>query len=385
MGLKIRKYPHPYKAWLTMANDPDNTTISAWDELHRFIWEELGLPFGDSLFVHSYNQNLPEQVNLFNHPHIASAHYHDIIHTWGDYMHARKRGFDREDAYDAVKLLDQANVKPSVWIDHASFAGNMMHGTNKGAVNELKDSSGVTYQNFVYTLDIAKELGIRYVWNGEVTKVAGQDRKTDFSDECLLSEGNLVKGLLRYINGRVRIPGLQQRITDNRQYYPRKFPDGSQLYCFRRYGTWADADIDGLANVISTDKIDKLIRLGGTAVVYSHLGKRHSSGTQRESHIPVKTRDCLKHLAERFHHREIMISPTSKLLDYLVLRDHIVLQGSQVDFNADGIRFSELSPTELTGMTFSFSGQPDSVRVNGISVDVPIEAVGNGVYSITFP
>ena len=40
-----------------MANDPDNTVIEDWKELHSFIWEDLALPFGDSLFVRTFNAN----------------------------------------------------------------------------------------------------------------------------------------------------------------------------------------------------------------------------------------------------------------------------------------------------------------------------------------
>ena len=123
MSKAILPYPYPYKAWLTMANDPDNTEMRDWEELHGFIWEELGLPFGDSLFIRSFNRNLPAQVNLQDHPKIAKAHLHDIIHTWGDYMHGRRRGFDREDALEAIDMLNEHGLQPRVWIDHASFMG----------------------------------------------------------------------------------------------------------------------------------------------------------------------------------------------------------------------------------------------------------------------
>ena len=38
--IEILAYPHPYCAWLCISNDPDNTTIRNWQELHDFIWEE---------------------------------------------------------------------------------------------------------------------------------------------------------------------------------------------------------------------------------------------------------------------------------------------------------------------------------------------------------
>ena len=41
----ILKYPYPYRAWFTIANDPDNTLIRDWRELNSFIWDELELPY----------------------------------------------------------------------------------------------------------------------------------------------------------------------------------------------------------------------------------------------------------------------------------------------------------------------------------------------------
>ena len=83
----ILKYPYPYRAWFTIANDPDNTLIRDWRELNSFIWDELELPLGNALFIKSFNNNLPDQVNLVDNPEISSQN-HDIIHTWGDYMHS---------------------------------------------------------------------------------------------------------------------------------------------------------------------------------------------------------------------------------------------------------------------------------------------------------
>ena len=372
MHSAVLKYPFPFKAWLTMANDPDNTVIEDWKELHSFIWEELKLPFGDSLFVRSFNQNLPNQVNLESHPEIGSAHHHDIIHTWGDYMHGRRRGFDREDAVEASESLKQAGIEPRVWIDHASFVGNMIHGTDKGAKDKLVDSSGHVYENFVYTLDVARELGIRYIWNGEVTDIVGQDRKLAFADHKVQSGGSRLKASAKSVLQQV--PGIRTGYVapDNRQYYKRKFADGSELYCFRRYGTWKDADIDGLHNLINPNKLDDLLAKGGTAVVYSHLGKRHPSGEGRQNHIPDTTREDLRNLADKFNSKELMISSVSDMLDYLVIRDNIQvdLAKSEIHFMPDGIRYAALSTDELKGKAFSFHkkqiGENPKVLVNGV-------------------
>lgn len=390
MDAAVLKYPYPYKAWLTMANDPDNTLIDDWKELHGFIWEELGLPFGDSLFVRSFNQNLPDQVSLEKHPEIGTAHLHDIIHTWGDYMHGRRRGFDREDAIEAAETLKKAGILPKVWIDHASFVGNMLHGTRKGAIDKLIDSSGHEYENFLYSLDIARELGIRYIWNGEVTSVVGQDRKLGFADHKRQS-GSALKASAKSVLQ--QLPSVQRAYVaaDNRQYFPYEFPDGSTLYCFRRYGTWQDADIDGLHNLINPERVSELIANEGTAVVYSHLGKRHPNGSDRENHIPETTRKDLRNLKSKYESKELMISSTSDMLDYLVIRDHIRTNASNgtIEFVSDGIRYGSLSEEQLKGKVFSFNAnrlkkEKPTILIDGSKVEVEIRQEQSNIISVVF-
>ena len=391
MNPAILKYPYPYKAWIAMANDPDNTVIEDWHELHDFIWKELELPFGDSLFVKSFNQNLPSQVNLEDNPEIGTAHHHDIIHTWGDYMHGRKRGFDREDAIEAAAVLKQKGISPKVWIDHASFIGNMIHGTNKGAKDKLLDSSGHVYQNFVYSLDIARELGIRYVWNGEVSGIIGQDRKLNFADHQLQSGGSTIKASAKSVLQ--QMPGIRMSYVapDNSQYAKKKFADGSELYVFKRYGTWQDADIDGLHNLINPKRIDQLLSKGGTAIIYSHLGKRHSKDSGRKNHIPDTTRADLKNVKEKFTANELMVSSVSDLLDYLVLRDCIEIDASasEIRINPDGISFETLSSESLKGKTFSFHAKGFNLNslkvfVHGNVVDVKPTVHSNATFSLAF-
>ena len=391
MNSAVLKYPYPNKAWLAMANDPDNTVIEDWQELHSFIWDELKLPFGDSLFVKSFNQNLPTQVNLEGNPEIGTAHLHDIIHTWGDYMHGRKRGFDREDALEAAATLKNLGIKPKVWIDHASFVGNMIHGTNKGALDKLTDSSGHVYQNFVYSLGIARNLGIRYIWNGEVSNIVGQDRKLVFADYRLQSGGNRLKASAKSVLHQMPSIRTGYVAPDNRQYNRKKFADGSELYCFRRYGTWQDADIDGLHNLINPTKIDELIKQSGTAIVYSHLGKRYSKDSGRKNHIPETTREDFKNVKQKFEAGELMVSSTSDLLDYLVLRDRIEVDvvASEIRINPDGISFEKLTSESLSGKTFSFHSKGINLNklkviVDGNVADIKPTIHSNEVFSLAF-
>ena len=367
----IRLYPYPYKAWLALANDPDNTTPEGWKELHQFIWEELQLPFADSLFIRSFNQNLPNQVNLVDHPEIASAHAYDTIHTWGDYMHAQRRGFNRKDAVEGIEILKKHGIQPRVWIDHAQFEGNLLHNSKRGGVPTEKDASGHVYRNFMYTLDHIQKLGIHYVWTGTITEGIGQDRKIsaqEFMNRYTSSKVKLaVKILLYKMTGLLRAPQL----PDNRQYFAKEFADGSTMYCFLRYGTWKDADIYGLGNILEASKIEALLNKGGTAAVYTHLGKRPIDKMDESRHIPEKTRNALRYLASKYEDRQLMISPLHQMLDYLVIRDHIQIDVSAntIAFKADGIRYQTLTETDMKDMKFSFADKGFNRRELNISVD----------------
>lgn len=375
----ILKYPYPYQAWLSVANDPDNTLIKDWHELNQVMWEELKLPLGNSLFVKSFNANIPEQVNLVDNPEISSQH-HDIIHTWGDYMHSRSKGFDREDAIEALDILRQHNIKPKVWIDHASFPGNLMHNSSLGAIPAKNDQSGYTYTNYQYTLDIIQQLGIRYIWNGDVTNFIGQDRKLKASEYFSITSRNkpiaLLKTLLSSFLSNTRL-GKKFRLTipSNQQYYPHKFPDGSKLYCFVRYGTWKDADIYGLYNVIEPAKIDSLIKNNGTAVVYTHLGKRPHDKLGENFHIPKNTREALSNLSVKYNEKQLMISPLADMLDYLVIRDNMRFdeKNSTIHFKADGISFEKLTSNELKGKKFSFKSGVDTSQLKVLADGKPLD------------
>jgi len=360
----LRSYPFPYTAWLVLSNDPDNTLYADWQELDRVIWNEIGLPFADSLFFRSYNKNLPDQVDLFGHPEILNKHPHDTIHTWGDYLFGGSRGFERD---DAVRLVDQAKTlhfKPRVWVDHSTFAGNLLHHHPYGSMPEINDASGHKYPNPLYSLDLIQEIGVRYIWDGTIIPTLGQDRPLPWLTYHLERTGSrkqAVVNLAKHKVGEVMGvgAGFRAQFKDNAAYRPHRFPDGRMFYTFQRHGQWQKADIDGLGDILAPSRIDRLIATGGVCIAYTHLGKRPAGRMGDRQHIPNRTRQGLQHLRERHIERKVMLSPLSHLLDYLVLRDNITvdLKNKGILFHADGIAFSSVDQKTLAGHTFSIRSQ----------------------------
>jgi hypothetical protein len=386
--VRIEKYPHPYRAWLTVSNDPDVTDIRTWHAWNDFLFKDLQLPWANAAFLFSFNQNLPAQVSIRDYPEIAAQPI-DGLHTWGDFVHAGEVGFSRRYAEEGIGMLERYGIHPKVWVDHSRFTGNMLHNNKWGSVPSYRDNAGIDYEVFEYTLDLVVKAGIRYVWDGEITQVIGQDR--DIRTHERFEGSPLLKRILQTIRAIVRNPAREWRgytaKTGNSAYFRHRFPDGRELYCFRRYGTWRDADILGISNVISQANIDRLIDKRGVMVAYTHLGKTNFR-YKGEDIIPPETRKCFRYAKKKMEDGSLKISSLSHLLDYLVLRDHVRIEGDRVDFRSDGIRFDRLSREDLASFDFSFRGvrHPDRLRVSldGTAIEAKVTENGNGVITLSF-
>lgn len=392
-SLCLLSTPPPYRGWLALSNDPDFTTWERWQQLHRLIWKDLKLPFADSFFLFNYNETLPDQVNLRDHPEILTAHQHDTMHTWGDFLNSRTRRFTREDAIEGVATLKSLNVTPRVWTDHSNFSGNLLCRASRKAMPYYVDASGHTYPNFEYTLDLIREAGVRYVWDGKVTRLVGQDRHVSrmhwyrsFSSRRWASTLRAVADVIgRPLWNAVDAQAFNYKSVDNRQYSPHQFPDGQVFYRFVRFGKWMCADIDSLASVASRQILNQLVDLGGTCILYTHLGKPNADRIDDPDHIPLESARVFEELARRFQQRDLLLSGTSQLLDYLVLRDHAVVD-DRVDFRPDGVRFQSVTPQDLAGIEFGvYSPDGDfQVSCEGTAIPFRKEQVEKAIYRISF-
>ncbi len=395
-GVSLLAYPPPYRCWLTLSNDPDNTTLAGWQELHRVIWQELALPFADSFFLFAYNDAIPDQVCVAAHPEILDAHPHDTMHTWGDYTMSESRLFSRREAQAGLDLLRQLGARPRIWTDHSDFIGNMLHRNTKGALPCIEDASGQVYDNCVYSLDLVRQAGVRYLWEGSnLTTVIGQDRPLGRGEWYRNQHGDGAKGRLlawadrlgRPLLRRLQSPLLSFEEGINRQLYADTLADGQRFHIFRRYTHWPLADIDGFGEVIAPSMVERLIAQRGTAVIYTHLGKQRAGRRPDEDHIPPSTRRSLDHLAARHGDGSVHISATSKLLDYLVLRDAACFDDGVLDFRADGVRFERLTAADLAGHSFglrSNESRPPTVRCEGTEVAVEWTEMAAGVWCSSF-
>jgi len=112
---------------------------------------------------------------------------------------------------------------------------------------------------------------------------------------------------------------------------PQRGPPPRRSVLAPRCGAWNLVDIDGLGELLSPALLERLQGVRGSAVIYTHLGKRRAGRARESRHIPDKTRCALERLAEAYAEGRILLSATSKFLDYLVLRDHACVGPADID------------------------------------------------------
>jgi hypothetical protein len=391
-GLGLLAFPPPFRAWVAISNDPDGTTMREWEQVHRLLWEDLRLPLADSFFLFNHSERYPDQVCVERNPEILGAHDHDTMHTWGDYCDTRSHLFTRDDAERGLALLREHRLTPRVWTDHASFAGNLLHNASVPAEPVLRDRAGRDCENFAYTLDLIQDAGVRYVWDGALTRFVGQDRplgrrewyaapSSPSKHPRLWSVADVLAGpLWRAVDARA----FDYDAGGNTQYARHRFADGRELYRFRRYGYWQLADIDALGRLLDGSTLTELVRRGGTMVVYTHLGKASRTEPSRGAHVPPHTETALRDLTARYRDGEVAVSSVSRLLDYLVLRDSCELRAGRVDFRADGVRFKELTAADLRGFELGLTGDAGSIEVTceGLHVAADVSSRGDRVWHV---
>lgn len=360
MGLKPLIFPYPFKAWMSICNDPDNTTEEGWKKLDELIFKELKLPWANSIFITSHNLNLPEQVNLTDHPYIDQQPT-DTIHTWGDFVHAGQKGFSREDALKAIEKLKSHNISPRIWVDHSRFVGNLVLPSNLGQTPTHTDATGFTYINYEYTLDLIKQLGIRYVWDGVISARVGQDMPLDHTDTLLRKMKRKISRLIR----KYRSPNDP---INNDLLTPAKFNDGSKMYLLKRYGRWKYADIDHFHHVVNEANLQKLIQRNAPMVLYTHLGKSAGNGFI----LKEETKSAFLLIKKYYDDKLINFSSTSALLDYVVILKHLRIDENKIIFQSDGIRFEKLQIADLASHRFSFSGTTNEQEIQCFIDDQPI-------------
>lgn len=188
---KMRRFPYPFKAMLSLASDCDGMTLGKFLLLHRFLntrertplGSGLGLDVGDSFFFFVGTDrpgwcdreftSWKDQMSYFrrlatNDRHdaraiamLARAGWIDSLHSLGDFSmeDERRTLFQRTYAKIACQAMKQAGLRLTVWINH----GNRSNVQNFGDP-ESRYQQGDVPDSPYYVTDLMRQAGIRFAW-----------------------------------------------------------------------------------------------------------------------------------------------------------------------------------------------------------------------------
>jgi len=314
-----RLIPYPYRAMLAICSDLDETPdLDTYLETLRFLntcalgrWGQgLGLETGDTMYFdmppgHLSYWNTDDRGRATIRTLIQSGHI-DCLHSFGDLTTTRAQ------AARTLDELDRHGCRLETWIAHAVAPSNFGGDIMRGAGDQIGSP--------VYHADLTYAYGIRYVWRGRVTSVAGQEVSRDLrgtfhsrhpiASTCTLAK-ELTKGVLSRVGSRKYRLHAPNRLLDLAQ-----LRDGHTVYEFVRAnphwgGVSRGDNATGLGTVLDLT-VPRLIARGGASILYTHLGK----GAHARRPLAPATVDGLRRLAQLQAAGTILVTTTRRLLGY---------------------------------------------------------------------
>jgi hypothetical protein len=215
----------------------------------------------------------------------------------------------------------------TVWVNHGDRHNfqNLGRSDTLGDVHTASSVRGDRNEVLEYHADLARQLGIRYIWVKHLTPVAGQERPLTLQDwrehgarlgKCYL------KGML---GQRLKTDGPAPQIA-NQLIRPRLLRDGSRTYEMLRYGAFHRDGSESLPELLSPHFLRRLVETGGACLLYTHLGKGRPSPEipfSRESYA------ALERLAQEASDGKIWVTTASRLCRYVEMRHRLKLHAAR--------------------------------------------------------
>ena len=328
----LRPYPYPYRAILALSSDLDDTpNASHYFELIRFFNTQeqtifgkgVGLEFAQSIFfsdspdIFSY-WNADEKARTSILALIESGHI-DTLHSYGSAIRLRA------DVQRSISQLQRVTSSLPVWVDHAIAPTNFGRYQMRG-FGDIRDSPS-------YHADLSIAYGIDYCWMGQITSVIGQN--VSITPRALFHDGpSSIGSLVRSAKEicKVTIPlAWSERYAlhrANRILSPVKLRDGSPIFEFLRCnpsprGIVHGDSADCLAENISINNVNALVKRQGIMILYTHLGRRFPVVDTPEY---CALRDALEFARDLNLRGSLLVMSTSRTLDYLAVVDGISIE-----------------------------------------------------------
>ncbi len=394
-SVSLRKFPYPYISALAICSDIDQT--GSFDEfavIQEFLNSKnetiygsgLGLEIGNSYWFYndgydkmithedsllpkdkgisiyfgttdSLNDYAPDLIKLIR------AGYVDCFHSYG---HFGRESFNRQLAEQAVALMESESLLVDVYINHGPSGSNFQN------IGDASWCYGDNIESPYFHTDLTIPTGIIFFWRGQLTHCIGQDG--NFS---LL---NSLKQIFEYFQD-IGYTELDFK-HDNELVHLFQLDDSTKLFEFSRFinpwGKYPDAIENNFALQLGPSQIDQLISNNGYMIFYTHFGR--NSGFP---YLTEPTIESLRHIKEKNEFGELMVTTTSKLLNYYVHHKYLFWRSwdkpdttfIQIDSISNEVEGSFI-PTakQLEGITFYV---PESRKILLYSGDTLVPLIYN--------
>jgi SAM-dependent methyltransferase len=405
-NVQLRRYPFPFRAALAISNDTDGMDWAAFEDWHAFVCgsartpygDGLGLEVGDSFWVWSdtgafalrhappWNDPdtpAPEAGRIIE---LARSGWLDTLHSFGDWNPAYN--LPRDGARRGLEILADLDLRPSVYINHG--AGLRRH--NLGgpwASYQSGDDPGSEFYNF----DLLRAAGFRFFWidamfenerfgeNMDLYRMPPElrpraekrwlwvtERRSRLESDAphrkaLTGLGEVeAERVARHLSGNLLAPVIGR--------------DDSPFWAFKRFRGHEAPNSASFALQASVQHLDLLESAGGACVVYQHFGvwrpvglpKGHRLQTERRSPLLDDTAiQAFRDIATRQNNGRLFVTTTSRLLNYVWLRDRLRYSAVASD---DGLTIV----LEETNCPIAGRAPITADMLNGLAFLVPSEA-----------
>jgi hypothetical protein len=356
----LRRFPYPYRAHLAICSDLDSTPDRhAYVEAATYLntarttrmGEGIDLEVGNTI----YFDMPPHQFAYWNTDDAGRAMVRDLIRSGHvDCLHSfGELATTRDHARRDLEELARHDCRLVVWVDHSTASSNF------GA--DIMRGQGDVPGAAVYHADLSCDFGIEYAWRGRGTSVIGQDvpRRLGglFEPRHPVASGMTV--FKEFTKGTLARAGSRKYAMHgtNRVLRRVSLRDGRPIWEFMRAnpswrGVGSGATADGIADVFTTEVLDRLVRRGGAMILYTHLAKPKRAGEP----FRATTRDALTRLAAYHREGRILVSTTRRLLDLARAHEEATVSAS---IHGDELVVDCVAPGTGEGLSFYV---PDPAR-----------------------
>ena len=374
--IKLRTIPYPYKAGLSFAGDISG--ISSAEEflsLQQYLCTEEFSPWGRGLGLELgtgfcfYDLTWESQFTLLDTAGVLNkntgriiidfirAGYIDILNGYGNIPDSL---YSDELLDKGLNVLEQENLSIPIWINPSGDKFGYCLGSMP---NQLGDNPGSPFYHTPYLTNA----GIRYIESSNYTYVVGQDVRFGFKG-FLKKNYELFESLMK--------SSKSDRWDVNREnllLQPFAVDDSTEFFRFNRFidGNPASVpeiiDAKFLAQQLKKEVLDNLVLRNGYMILYTNYGEN----TSYNEWIPIEARQALLELSKRAHDKEILVTTSSRLLNYNLVRKFLNWRWKhEKDFYniyIDGVDLPaenqfDLDFENLRGLTF-YTPEPQKTRI----------------------